>query len=164
MEPLACQDALHLEAAHGWLELGDDHEANQELEKISAEFHSHPDVLQLRWQICAKAKKWEACYDIANALVTVAPDSADGWIHCAFALHEMKKTKEAWDTLSSVADRLGNVPTVAYNLACYACQLGNLETAVEWLRKAFQIGGAEYKLMALEDRDLEPLWKRIGTL
>jgi tetratricopeptide (TPR) repeat protein len=155
---------MHFQAAQGWLELENHLEANEELEKITAALRTHPDVLELRWQIYAKAKKWEACYDIANALLSAAPERADGWIHCAYALHEMKRTKEAWDTLFAVNDRFGNAPTVAYNLACYACQLGNLDTALEWLRKAFEIGGKDYKLMALDDRDLEPLWEKIGTI
>ena len=41
---------------------------------------------------------------------------------------------------------------------------GQLEQAKEWLQKAFGIGNPkQLKLMALEDSDLEPLWKGIGT-
>jgi hypothetical protein len=49
-----------------------------------------------------------------------------------------------------------------YNLACYECQLGRLEQAKGWLEKAFALGDArEMKLAALDDPDLEPLWKTI---
>jgi hypothetical protein len=41
--------------------------------------------------------------------------------------------------------------------------LGNLERAKQWLEKAFAIGDArKMKLAALDDPDLEPLWKEIG--
>jgi hypothetical protein len=51
------------------------------------------------------------------------------------------------------------------NLACYACQLGNLKQARDWLQKAIDLANTkEVKLMALSDPDLEPLWKEIGTL
>jgi hypothetical protein len=56
VKPLDPPDSLHLRAAQGWLELGDHLEANSELDKITAFLRSHPDVLELRWQIYAKAK------------------------------------------------------------------------------------------------------------
>jgi hypothetical protein len=39
-------DALHLSAAIGWLELGNHIEANEDLEKITPDFREHPDVLE----------------------------------------------------------------------------------------------------------------------
>lgn len=52
-----------------------------------------------------------------------------------------------------------------YNLACYECQLGRLEQAKSWLEKAFGVGDPKkVKLMALEDPDLEPLWREIGKI
>jgi len=51
---------------------------------------------------------------------------------------------------------------IAFNLACYACQLGRLEEAREWLRKAMDLGDEkEIKTRALDDPDLEPLWANI---
>ena len=41
-------DPMHLEAAAGWIQLGDYDSANDELEKIRAEWRAHPDVLDLR--------------------------------------------------------------------------------------------------------------------
>ena len=60
---------MHLEAAQGWLELGNHEEANEELELIDAPLRSHPDVLEVRWGIYAKVKNWEACLDIGKAMV-----------------------------------------------------------------------------------------------
>jgi hypothetical protein len=52
-----------------------------------------------------------------------------------------------------------------YNLACYECKLGRLEQAKSWLEKAFELGDPKkIKLMALEDPDLEPLWREIGRI
>ena len=47
----------HLEAAQGWLELGNHEEANEELELIDAPLRSHPDVLEARWGIYAKGQE-----------------------------------------------------------------------------------------------------------
>ncbi len=64
-----------------------------------------------------------------------------------------------------MVDKYPNSPTMRFNLACYECQLGRLETAKRWLAKAFALGDAkQMKLAALEGPDLEPLWKDIGKL
>jgi hypothetical protein len=64
---------LHLLAAEGWLELGNPHEANKELEKIAPGLRVHPDVLEMRWQIYAAAERWDACLDLAVAVVKLDP-------------------------------------------------------------------------------------------
>ena len=93
--PLTRRAALHLDAAEGWLELGNPVEANQELEKITPQLQAHPDVLQVRWNVYAKTGKWEACADIAQALCKLVSRYSVGFIHLAYSLHEMKLTKEA---------------------------------------------------------------------
>lgn len=89
---LQSPDTFHLLAAHGWLELGNHLEANQELEKIAPQMRAHPQVLEVRWQIYAAARKWEPALDIASALITLVPDSPIGWVHRSFCLHELKRT------------------------------------------------------------------------
>ena len=49
-------DLRHLQAAQGWLELGNHLEANEELENITPKYRAHLAVLELRWQIYAKAQ------------------------------------------------------------------------------------------------------------
>jgi predicted Zn-dependent protease len=153
----------HLQAAQGWLELGDHLEANEELENITPQFRAHPAVLELRWQIYAKAENWIACVDIGKAMTKLAPESAVSWIHHAIALHELKRTQEAFDVLSPVATKFPAEPTIAYNLACYTCQLGDLVAARDWLAQAFRLGNAkEIKLQAIDDPDLAPLFREEG--
>jgi predicted Zn-dependent protease len=164
MKPLEPPDSFHLQAAQGWLELGSHTEANEELEKIAPELRAHPAVLEVRWEICAKAKEWDAALEIASALVQVVPAHPLGWLHRSSALHELKRTQEAVYNLQRVVDRFTGDAIIRYNLACYECQLGNLHEAMFWFQAACEIGdGNELKLMALEDPDLEPLWKDIGS-
>jgi predicted Zn-dependent protease len=165
MNPLAPPDSIHLKAAEGWLELGNHVEANEELEKISPTLRVHPDVLELRWQIYAKEKKWEACVNIARAIAKLAPSYPNGWIHWAYSLHELKRTQEAKAVLLPVVDKFPKESLMRYNLACYDCQLGNLKEARRWLEMAFDTGDSKrLKLMALDDPDLEPMWKNIGKV
>ena len=77
---------MHLEAAAGWIQLGDYDSANDELEKIRAEWRAHPDVLDLRWLIYSNDEQWDACLDIASAIVKMVPDRAQGWLDKAFSL------------------------------------------------------------------------------
>ena len=68
MKPLSPADRTRVQAAEGWLDLGNHTEANAELEKIAATNRAHPDALQVRWRVYAQAGKWDACLDIATAL------------------------------------------------------------------------------------------------
>lgn len=158
MQPLSPPDAHHLKAAQGWLELGNHLEANEESEKIAPTLRTRSDVLEIRWQIYAKEKKWEACVDIAEALVKLAPKRAESWIHRSYALHELKRTKEAFDNLVQVADTFPKLYTVPYNLACYCAQLGQLKEAEDWFKKAILIDDKQVPKLGIEDPDLKPLW------
>jgi tetratricopeptide (TPR) repeat protein len=163
MNELALTDKRHLEAAQGWLELGNDREANEALEQITPQLRAHPDVLEVRWQIYAKGKKWEACVDIAAAIIKLAPDRPDAWIHRSFALHELKRTQEAFDHLLPVADRFPKMWTIPYNLACYCAQLGRLDECQAWFKKAMAIEEQTVKRVAIDDPDLKPLWDSMST-
>ena len=164
IKPLELHDQRHLEAAQGWFELGNCIEATEELEQITPEMRGHPSVLEVRFHIYAAAKKWEYAAEIAKAISEFAPDKPFGFIHQAYSLHELKRTREAWNVLLPVVDKFPKEYIIRYNLACYACQLGNLKEARDWLKKASDLAGTnEVKLMALKDADLEPLWKEIGT-
>jgi uncharacterized protein HemY len=165
MEPLKHPDQFHLRAAEGWLELGDHREALTELNQIAPGSRIHPDVLEVKWQIYARAKKWERCIEIANALIRAVPERSSGWVHLSYALHETRMTEDAYDNLLSTADHFQHDPIVAYNLGCYACQMGRKAEAMDWIRRAMMAGGdRKIKAMALEDSDLEPLWKEIRKL
>lgn len=163
VKPLRPPDSHHLRAAEGWLDLGNAVEASRELDKIKAKLRRHPDVLEMRWQICAGTKQWEASLGLAKAIIEYTPDEPNGWIDLSFALHELKRTQEAWDNLFAVAEKFPGQPTLAYNLACYGAQLGRLWEAEQWLKQAFKVGEPlVLKRLALGDADLKPLWDVIA--
>jgi len=165
MEALELADGRHLEAAQGWLGLGDWFEANEELECITPRMLTHPDVLRVRYEVCAKAEKWELAADVARAISEIVPHDPFGCVHMAYALHAMKCTKQAWSVLIPVVDMFPKVYIIRYNLACYACQMGDLDAAMQWLEKAIDLADKEdIRMMALEDPDLQPLWGQIGDL
>jgi len=161
IRPLQPPDSLHLKAAEGWLELGNHLAANDELENIQAQLRVHPEVLRLRWYVYARAKKWEMAGEIAKALIRMLPDSAFGYIQHAYTLHEMKRTKEAWDLLSPIVDKFPDNWTIPYNLSCYAAQMGQIEESEKWFKQAMKINEKAVKEKAIDDPDLEPLWEEM---
>ena len=134
MTNLQHPDTLHLQAAVGWLELGDHLEANEELEKITASLRAHPDVLMVRWLIYAKAEQWEGAFEIARALVEMVPEFPTGWIYQAEALRRMpgQGVKGTWAALLPAADKFPKESAILYNLACYFCLMGRLADALKW--------------------------------
>jgi predicted Zn-dependent protease len=165
MNELEPKDRRHLDAAEGWLGLGNWSEASVELDSITPQMGTHPEVLRVRYAVYAAAKKWELAAEMGRALIEQVPASPFGFIHLAYALHELKRTREAWNVLLPVADKFPDEYTIRYNLACYAAQLGDLKAARAWLEKAIELAGtAQVKRMALEDRDLEPLRKEIRNM
>ena len=166
VNPLEPPDSHYLRAAEGWLELGHIGEANQELRKITPQLLSHPDVLEVRWQVYARAMEWNACAEIGKALVELASDRVTGWLHRAYGLRRATGggLQVAWDALFPAAARFPDVHVVPFNLACYAAQMGRLPEAHDWLKQAFEIAEKAGKLnlvrlRALADPDLEPLWR-----
>jgi tetratricopeptide (TPR) repeat protein len=165
MQNLELQDRRYLEAAEGWLGLGDFREANEELECITPQMRAHPDVLRMRWNVYAQAKKWEMASEVARGISIGMPDFPFGWIHWAYSLHELNRTKEAYDVVNSVVAKFPAEYLMRYNLACYSCRLGNLKEALQWLQLAIDLAGKkDIRLMALNDPDLEPLWRKIGEI
>ena len=169
MENLEPHDVMHLNAAEGWLGLGNHVEANEELEKITPTMRSHPDVLAVRYGIYAKANRWDACVHIAAAIVKLAPESTFGWIQRSFALHVLKRTKEALENLLPAVDLFPKEIVIRYNLACYECVLGNMGRAKLRLSEAFSLAQKQecfdkWRLAALDDKDLEPLWGKLDEV
>ncbi len=166
INPLAPPDTHHLTAAQGWLELGNHLEADAELDKIAPTLRAHPDVLGVRWCVCAKSGKWERCVDLASTVVATDPTRPSGWVQRSFALHELRRTQEALELLKPAADLFPDAWNIRYNLACYACQLGDQNKAWDWLEDVFDLAGdkREVKMMALNDKDLEPLWAEIREI
>src|SRR5690349_15450519 len=79
------QDSFHLRAAEGWFELGDLVSANNELDEISPMERAHPTVLIMRYEIYAKAGKWDYAAELAESLATILQDEVESWLNLAFA-------------------------------------------------------------------------------
>lgn len=159
-------DQHHLNGAIGWLALGNTQEARADFEQLTQRHRQLPEALSFEWQLLAAERRWETAVEVADRWTRVAPDAAEAWIQRSFALHEQRATQEAWDKLLPAATLFPTVSTIAYNLACYACQLGHLDAGRRWLRRAMRMlkDKAErlvWATAAQQDEDLKPLWDEI---
>lgn len=168
LAPIAPPDSHYLVAVEGWLELGNPREAAAEWERLSPEGRRHPAALERRWQILARLEAWDAAVETAIHLTAAVPHLAAGWLHHAYALRRATHggLPAAWEVLHAAAERFPDEDVVAYNLACYATQLGRPDEGWEWFLRALQISenAGTVRHMGLHDPDLEKLWSRIRGL
>ncbi len=86
MEPIESADAFHLQAAEGWLGLGDWRSANDELEEITPQLRADPDVLLVRVEVYLKAGRPDMAQPVAR---TLAKARGEDWrTHYALAQAE----------------------------------------------------------------------------
>jgi tetratricopeptide (TPR) repeat protein len=165
--PIPSADLHHISSAVGWRELGNLTEALAELDRVSPENRSHPDVLELRWSLQAERGDWAAALAVATQLVQIAAGRAVGFLHQAYAARRAPggSVQAAWQILRPAADRFPKDRLIPYNLACYLCQMQRLDEARDWLKRAFALGDkTKRKRMALQDADLQALWPEIGGM
>ena len=159
MKPFSLADTKHLDAAEGWLELGNFPEAVQELERLSETTKGHPEALEVRWKIFAAGKQWNECLHLAEAFTEAAPERLTAWLCLAHSLHELDDTESAYQTLLEVAGEFAGDAELLYQLASYACLLGNPSDAKDWLQQALELGGPELVKRAKADPNLKSLSK-----
>jgi len=167
-EKLDSPDTHYVRAAEGWLELGNPAEAGEEIARVSPPMLDHPEVLEVRWEICAAGQRWEPALEIAERQVRTAPERCSGWIHRAYAARRAAGggLQQAWDALRPAYEKFPKESVIPYNLACYAAQFGRLEEAWDWLHKSMEAEGnvQVIRLRALTDPDLSALWERLRAL
>ena len=168
IKPLPPPDSMHLASAEGWLGLGDTMAANAELDKITPELRVHPAVLEVRWQIYAREKRWEACIEIARTLTELVRTDINNWIHLAYSTRQARAggLEAAVKILAATVEKFPTNPLICYYLACYVAQLKRLPESKAWWDRAMDIAIAngwqqKIRLMAIDDPDLELLLKGI---
>ena len=158
-------DSHHLRAAIGWLELGNHVEAGVEISRITPENLDHPDVLEIRWNVCAAGQSWEAGRLVSEKLIEQAPERPSGWIHRAYSIRRLREggLAKAWEALRPAFERFPKEPVIPYNLACYAALFERPDEAWDWLQKAVAaaVDRKAIKTMAMADPDLASLRKRV---
>jgi predicted Zn-dependent protease len=150
-----------LKASIGYLELGMLQEAAGELESLQPEIKNSTAVLCVRMEIYRSAKKWSLMEVVARELWKRHPDDSTYWINLAWVVRRKESIEAAQIILLEALERFPNDAMTNYNLGCYACLLGDMDNAKKFVGDAIKLD-SKYKLMALDDPDLEPLWDMIA--
>jgi hypothetical protein len=158
--PLDQPDRQHWQAAAGYGELGMFLEADKELDKIDPFNRAAPEVLALRIAIYRGLEKWELMQEIAKRLAEFQPDDIQWTISLAYATRRANSIQAAKEVLLNAEPKFPKEPAIKYNLACYFCQTGDIKTAKSYLKQAFEID-LNWRVAALEDADLRPIWDSI---
>lgn len=165
MSPIKPPDKFHVDAALGWLGLGNAAEAKLELAKVNAALREHPEVLEAGWEVCWAEQDWEAGLKVAEALLRKAPERVSGWLDRAYATRRVPTggLEKAWTILRPAYELFPTEYLISYNLACYSAQLGRLEEAWDWYKKSLAVANnvEAVQAMGLHDPDLQGLWERM---
>jgi Tfp pilus assembly protein PilF len=148
----------HLQAAVGYLELGMVEDAANEIECISPDQKNSSEVLGVRLEIYRAAEKWSLMEVVARELWKRHQDQPVYWNDLAWAVRRAESVGSANAILLQAVEKFPEDAMTSYNVGCYACQLGDIEQAKMRVGKAIELD-PKFKLLALDDADLEPLWE-----
>jgi tetratricopeptide (TPR) repeat protein len=151
----------HLEAPVGFLDLGMPQDAWDELEKMPPILRDTDAVLDLRIEIFQKLGKWESARILAESVAKRCPENPNWWPHWAYSLRREKSVEAARTVLQEAAVIHPTVPIIPYNLACYACVLGQIEAAKQLLETALKMY-PHLRMTALNAPNLEAIFGETG--
>lgn len=158
---LESRDLHHLTAATGYVELGMFLDAEMELDAISLEARPLPEVLAVRMEIYSRQQAWARMQGLAERLMRNDPGNSAWVVSYAYATRRAASLEAAKAVLLAAIQQHPEEPIIPYNLACYECQLGNLESGKRYLEVAVRMFPG-FRAAALKDPDLEPLWGRLA--
>ena len=168
MEPFKSTDDLHLDAAEASLKQGNLMAANSALNQVSPALRRHPDFLAVRYKVLAKAECWTECVAVAAAIAAIAPKSSLGWLQRSHALHQLKQTRMAMETLLPALQVFLDEIEIHQRLALYDCVLGNLNRAGQRLAETIRLAREQkcfdlWRQAILNEPGLKPLWKMLNS-
>lgn len=137
-------------------------EAQSELEEIDPFCRDLPEVLAARIPLYRALEKWDVMAIVAQKLTEWRPEEPGNFIDWAYAARRRESIHQAHAILTRAAGLHPTDATIQFNLACCESQLGNLDPAKTYLKRAIEIE-ARFSLMALEEADLEPLWDSLAV-
>jgi Flp pilus assembly protein TadD len=154
--------ATRVQYATGYIGLGLLEQAEAELATIPDAERELPEVLAAHAELAMAAKRWTDVVRFARRLTEVEPGDVQGWVSWAYALREMQQIREARSVLLQIDATHGDDHAIVpYNLACYYCLLGELETARRYLSKACEMD-PHFKESLANDSDLTELRADFG--
>ena len=137
-------------------------EAQAELKEIDPFCRDLPELLAARIPFYRALEKWDLMAIVAKKLIEWRPEAPGYFIDWAYAARRGESIHQAHAILTRAAGLHPTDATIQFNLACCESQLGNLDPAKTYLKRAIAIE-EKFRLMALDDPDLEPLWESLSA-
>lgn len=146
----------HLQDAQSCLESGQHEKAWDELEKIPADLRESEEVTLLQLAVQIAMENWKAAAKIARQAVKIHSDCSDIYIAGAYALRRTRNVRAARRFLTEGQLTMEENGLYWFDLACYNCQLGEIDRAKDCLMRATGID-ERFRELALRDPDLEAM-------
>lgn len=147
-----------VERAGAYHFLGLHDEAMECLDHLPEGLRHDRDINVLRLSILQGQGNWQAAAALARANLAARPSTPEFYVMGAFAIRLTESMEAAHAFLQQGADFSDTSAIWWYNLACYECQLGQLDRTQASLDQAFHLDGA-YRRLAQHDDDLAA-WRR----
>jgi lipopolysaccharide biosynthesis regulator YciM len=146
-----------LQKCDGYLDLGMLQRAQAEFQNIPAVYHQSREAREILLRMAMEDKNWNKAVQQAQDLIQLFPDDPSYHVQLAYSIRRKDSIAAARSVLLEASRRFKKVAVIPYNLACYECQLGHREQALQYLKRAVKLN-ASFIQMALDDADLEPIW------
>ncbi len=143
-------------AAQGYVELGMPREALEELGALPEASQNRIEAILMRMEILRFLKQWEECATMGQLALGRHGECGGLYLITAYAVRRSQGLERAKALLLSGESVLKEEAMFHFNIACYECQLGNLNCAKERLQRAFALD-PKYRNVGKEDPDLTPL-------
>ena len=98
-----------------------------ELDLITPDVRHLPEVLEVRLDIFRAAEKGELMEVVARTLAQYDPENVQWTVDWSYSVRRAESLEEARQILVKAISRNPAPAIFHYNLACYVCQLGDLE-------------------------------------
>ena len=146
-----------LEKADGYMDLKMWAQAQDELNKVSPDDVASIAYRHTRLRLAIENEDWPTSTDLVTSLQKAVPEEPAFWVQHAYVARRAESIHAARTILCDALGKFPQMAVIPFNLACYECQLGELQLAHEYLQAAFELDPS-FRDLALRDEDLEPLW------
>lgn len=154
---------MHLMWTEEWLKQGDFEAATMSLDFTPMERRKAPEILRLKLRLQLELKDWSGAWEISQHLLREQPGNVDFLVSASEALRHLPEggLRRAYDFLLAAPEiePVAQEAGIAFHLARYACELGDLNLASWWLERMFlRDQGDAWSRKTLSDPVFEPLW------
>jgi len=147
-----------VEVAMGYFELGMLDEAVIELGPLAG--HERLSVLSLWSAALRLSQRWPEMVSLSQKMIELYPAEAECWVSLADATRNSVSVQAGLELLETADGHFPGDDHILFQIGCYCCQLGRLDEARTAVRAAVSSNRVWAKI-ALQDRDLTPLWPEL---